>query len=112
MYSWATANYAGHTKKVTINAVILIAYGASNIIGPLTFTGQTAPEYIPAKVAIMVTLALACVATLILRQMYVWENNKRDRQAAASSQTHLEDIEFMDLTDKQNQEFRVSLARF
>lgn len=27
MYSWAAANYAGHTKKVTINAIILIAYG-------------------------------------------------------------------------------------
>lgn len=41
MYSWAAANYAGHTKKVTINAIILFAYGTSNIIGPLTFTGQT-----------------------------------------------------------------------
>ena len=107
MYSWAAANYAGHTKKITINAIILIAYGASNIIGPLTFTGQTAPDYIPAKAAIMATLALAVVSTLVLRQWYVWENKNRDRQAAASGLVHQQDIEFMDLTDRQNPEFRV-----
>ncbi|RFU34509.1 hypothetical protein B7463_g1801, partial [Scytalidium lignicola] len=105
MYSWAAANYAGHTKKVSINAIILFAYGASNIIGPLTFTGYTAPEYIPAKVAIMACLALAIVAAIILRYWYVWENKRRDRRAAAEGYVHVQDIEFMDLTDKQNPEF-------
>ncbi len=67
MYAWAAANYAGHTKKITINALILMAYGAANIIGPLTFTGQTAPNYIPAKAAIMATTSLAVLLTLLLR---------------------------------------------
>lgn len=105
IYSWAAANYAGHTKKVTINAIILFAYGAANIIGPLTFTGQTAPDYIPAKVAVMVTLALAVVMTFALRLVYISDNEKRD---AAVGVPHVQDIEFMDLTDKQNPEFRVS----
>ena len=108
MYAWAAANYAGHTKKITINAIILAAYGASNIIGPLTFTGQTAPAYIPAKAAIMATLALGVVSTLILRQWYVWENKRRDRRAAAEGLTHVQDTEFLDLTDHENPEFRVS----
>jgi len=107
MYSWAAANYAGHTKKITINAIILFAYGASNIIGPLTFTGQTAPNYIPAKAAIMACLAFAVVVTIALRQAYVWENKKRERQAVGIA--HVQDIEFMDLTDKQNREFRVRI---
>ncbi|OAG39523.1 hypothetical protein AYO21_06167 [Fonsecaea monophora] len=106
MYSWAAANYAGHTKKITINAIILFAYGASNIIGPLTFTGYTAPEYIPAKVAIMACLSLAIVTALILRFWYAWENKRRDRLAAAEGYVHVPDTEFMDLTDRQNLEFR------
>ncbi|KAK5133554.1 hypothetical protein LTR08_007593 [Meristemomyces frigidus] len=110
MYSWAAANYAGHTKKTTINAIILAAYGASNICGPLTFTGATAPQYIPAKVAIMASLALAVATTLVLRFLYMKENKVRDRRAVESGgQGHVEDIEFMDLTDKENPEFRYAL---
>jgi hypothetical protein len=110
MYSWAAANYAGHTKKVSINAIILIAYGASNIIGPLTFTGFTAPQYIPAKVAITVCLAVAIVAALVLRFVYVWENKRRDGAAAEVGYVeHVHDSEFMDLTDKQNPAFRYAL---
>lgn len=109
MYSWTAASYAGHTKKVSINAIVLMAYGASNIIGPLTFTGYTAPDYVPAKVAIMVCLAVAIVATLVLRYWYVRENTKRNREAAAVGYVHAQDTEFMDLTDKQNPEFRYAL---
>ncbi|KIW72454.1 hypothetical protein PV04_00645 [Phialophora macrospora] len=109
MYSWAAANYAGHTKKICINATILFAYGASNIIGPLTFTGYTAPDYIPAKVAIMACLSLAIVTVFVLRYWYVWDNKRRDRVAAAEGYVHVPDTEFMDLTDKQNPEFRYAL---
>ncbi|KAJ9602289.1 hypothetical protein H2200_013144 [Cladophialophora chaetospira] len=109
MYSWAAANYAGHTKKICINATILFAYGASNIIGPLTFTGFTAPQYIPAKVAIMACLSLAIVTALLLRYWYLAENKRRDRAAAAEGYGHVANNEFMDLTDKQNSEFRYAL---
>jgi hypothetical protein len=109
MYSWGAANYAGHTKKVSINAIILIAYGASNIIGPLTFTGFTAPEYLPAKIAIMVCLAIAIVATLVLRFVYVWENKRRDRVIEAGNNENVHDSDFMDLTDMQNPAFRYAL---
>lgn len=111
MYSWAAANYAGNTKKVTINALVLAAYGASNIIGPLTFTGSTAPQYVPAKVAIMATLALASCATLVLRWLYVQENKTRERSALTEGDSDdVRDIEFLDLTDKENRKFRVSLT--
>ncbi|KAB5554378.1 hypothetical protein GE09DRAFT_1120729 [Coniochaeta sp. 2T2.1] len=56
-----------------MNAIILIVYGASSIIGPLTFTGFTAPQYIPAKVAIMVCLTVAIATALLLRFTYVWK---------------------------------------
>ncbi|KAI9747657.1 MAG: hypothetical protein M4579_007421 [Chaenotheca gracillima] len=107
VYSWVAANYAGHTKKVTMNAVLLMSFCLGNIIGPETFQDGDAPEYIPAKIAIVVTSAVAVVLTLILRFMYQMENKKRDRLMSGAG--HTEDVEFLDLTDRQNPEFRYSL---
>ncbi|KAH0135782.1 MFS general substrate transporter, partial [Aureobasidium melanogenum] len=42
LYSWVGANYAGHTKKVTMNAILLISFCLGNIIGPLTFRAADA----------------------------------------------------------------------
>ncbi|KAI4917328.1 hypothetical protein J4E90_003835 [Alternaria incomplexa] len=40
-----TANTAGHTKKVTVNALVFIAYCISNIIAPQFFKADQAPLY-------------------------------------------------------------------
>lgn len=47
---------------------------------------------------------MAIVATIVLLVYYRWQNNKRDRDAAG--QDHKRDIEFSDLTDLENKEFR------
>ncbi|CAI0645144.1 unnamed protein product [Colletotrichum noveboracense] len=109
LYSLVGANYAGHTKKVTMNATLLICFCVGNIIGPLTFTGESAPEYIPAKTAIIVTCGLAMVFTLMLRFYYVWENKRRDNLVRAGQLGHLKDVEFSDMTDRLNKEFRYTL---
>jgi hypothetical protein len=111
MYSWAAANFAGHTKKVTINAILLMSFCVGNIIGPLTFQpdGHTPPEYIPAKIAIMATGLLAIAAVLVLLGLLWRENRKRDQEEReAGGYEHVVDSEFMDRTDKQNKEFRYS----
>ncbi|KAK8055185.1 hypothetical protein PG993_000412 [Apiospora rasikravindrae] len=104
MYSYAGANYAGHTKKVTMNAIVLISFCAGNIIGPLTFRDEDAPEYIPAKIVMVVTTASAAVLTGVLMLYYRWENMRRDRLYA--DEAHTENSEFFDLTDRENHEFR------
>jgi hypothetical protein len=81
---------------------------------PLTFTSQSAPDYIPAKITIIVTCAVAVVLALTLRAYYMWENKRRDKLAATQQQGilgvgHLEDVEFADITDRQNKEFRYRL---
>lgn len=107
VYSWVAANFAGHTKKVTMNAIMLMSFCLGNIIGPLTFTSQSSPAYVPAKIAIIVTGAVAIMATSALMLKYRWENRKRD--ASGAVQGHVEDSEFMDLTDRQNPEFRYAM---
>lgn len=106
MYSIAGANTAGHTKKVTMNAVLLMSFCLGNILGPLTFRTEDEPEYIPAKIALVATQAVAIVFILALRFYYVWENGRRDKNMEGYD--HEENSEFLDLTDKENREFRVS----
>lgn len=121
LYAWVAANYAGHTKKVTMNAVVLMAFCAGNIVGPLTFRKDDAPDYLPAKVTIVVTLAVAIALVLVLRVGYAWENRRRDRLYAAGGEgggggvvgvERRENQEFLDLTDRENLEFRVSTFLF
>ncbi|POS76735.1 allantoate permease [Diaporthe helianthi] len=104
LYSYSGANYSGHTKKVTMNAVLLMSFCLGNIIGPLTFRGKDGPDYIPAKVAIVVTSAFACCTTALLMAYYKYENKRRDD--LVSEVVHQENSEFLDLTDKENLEFR------
>ncbi|CAL5870096.1 uncharacterized protein PFLUO_LOCUS4330 [Penicillium psychrofluorescens] len=104
IYSIASANIAGHTKKVTMNAVMLMSFCLGNILGPLTFRTEDAPDYIPAKIALVVTTAVAIIFSLLLKWYYAWENRRRDRRQ--EGQAHQEDSEFLDMTDRENPEFR------
>ena len=82
---------------------------AGNIIGPLTFTDSSAPSYIPAKIAIIVTCCVAMGLTLTLRTYYVWENKRRNSLVSKGELGHVIDVEFSDRTDKSNLEFRYTL---
>jgi sugar phosphate permease len=106
MYSIAGANVAGHTKKITMNAILLMSFCLGNILGPLTFRTQDEPDYIPAKIALVATISVAIVFVLLLRGYYGWENRRRDRRH--EGEMHVQNSEFLDLTDRENREFRVS----
>ncbi|OAL03728.1 MFS general substrate transporter [Phaeosphaeriaceae sp. SRC1lsM3a] len=105
LYSWVAANIAGHTKKVTMNAILLMSFCLGNIIGPLTFRQADAPDFVPAKITIIVTCGVAVVLTLMLRAYYVWENKRREQMDVG----RVANQEFLDLTDKENKEFRYKL---
>ncbi|KAK3112732.1 hypothetical protein LTR53_010680 [Teratosphaeriaceae sp. CCFEE 6253] len=108
-YSWVAANYAGHTKKVTMNAILLMSFCLGNIIGPLSFTPKSAPDYIPAKITIIVTCAFAACVTIVLVLYYGRENKRRDGLVQEGTLGHTKDVEFADMTDRDNKEFRYRL---
>lgn len=89
-----------------MNAIVLMSFCIGNIIGPETFRDKDAPEYIPAKLTIVVILAVAMVLTITLDLAYHLENRKRDREG---HQDLPQDFEFLDLTDKENRNFRYLL---
>ncbi|MCJ1388520.1 hypothetical protein MMC18_001367 [Xylographa bjoerkii] len=110
LYSWVAANYAGHSKKVTMNAVLLMSFCLGNIIGPETFQGKDAPNYIPAKITIVVTASVAIVLAIVLRFVLQAENRRRDREQAGEVVGERKaDQEFLDLTDWENRSFRYRL---
>ncbi|KAG5362762.1 putative transporter [Yarrowia sp. B02] len=104
--SSVASNTAGHTKKVTVNAILLIGYCVGNLIGPQTFRASDAPAYVPAKVSMVVLFCVAIALTGVIMLVNIRENKKRDDEGCFATTEQLEKIQCQDLTDKQNRYFR------
>ena len=106
-----TSNVAGHTKKITVNALYLIGYSVGNLIGPQTFIASQAPDYSGGEIAIVISLAFSSIFISWIYYNYWNENRRRDLLAAEGKLEvpHLENFEFADLTDKENVLFRYTL---
>ncbi len=89
-----------------MNAIVLMSFCIGNVIGPETFQAKDAPQYIPAKITIVAFMSVGILLTLLLDLLYHLENKKRDRQGEVAMPHN---YEFMDLSDKENQNFRYCL---
>lgn len=78
--SLVQANYRGVTKKMTMTALMFIAYCAGNIAGPQFFIAAEAPHYNTAFRAILVCYVLTAALALSLRVYLQAVNKKRDRE--------------------------------
>lgn len=83
-----------------------MSFCVGNVIGPETFQAKDAPQYIPAKVTIVAVLSFGIIITLALDALYHMENRKRDREGEVDMPHN---YEFMDLSDKENRNFRYLL---
>lgn len=104
LYQWTMANCAGHTKRAFASALVAGSFSVGNIIGPQTFQSHDAPEYRPAKIAVLATQAAAALLSVVLFFYYKWQNHRRDQTKSgvdAADQTR-----WAGLTDKQNHSFR------
>lgn len=111
IYQWTAANVSGHTKRAFSSALIAGSFSIGNIIGPQTFQARDAPDYKPAKEAVLGTQAAAALVSVVLYLYYVWANKKRDAttNAARTEESGDESVHTEDwagLTDKQNKHFR------
>ncbi|CBF84634.1 putative MFS transporter [Aspergillus nidulans FGSC A4] len=85
IFAWTGANFKGYTGKVTGCAFISAAFSIANIIGPQTFQARDAPEYLPAKVTIVVANAAAIAVSTALRLLYGSRNREAERLGALVS---------------------------
>jgi len=106
-----STNVAGSTKKVTVACIQTIAYTVGNIISPHTFRSKDAPRYLPAKISICIIYFLITVDLYVIRWLAVRENGKRDKEREEKRESYVveKNHEFLDLTDRENQEFRYSV---
>ncbi|KAH7913605.1 MFS general substrate transporter [Hygrophoropsis aurantiaca] len=122
--SWLGNVTAGHTKKVVTNAIMLSAYCVGNAAGPFMWEQQYKPRnHIPWTV-IGICYVICPLLLLLLRVMLARENRKRDAEPIDETydEMYIEritedgkrvevkvDKEFLDLTDRQNRDFRYVL---
>ncbi|KAI9816005.1 MAG: hypothetical protein M1827_001997 [Pycnora praestabilis] len=106
LLAWNASNIAGHSKKVTANALTLIAFCVGNILGTQTFQSYQAPGYISGKISIIATLSALCFVIVVLR-VYNDYLNKQNKKALAGlseeEKTEMKDkMAFADQTDRKN----------
>lgn len=121
--SWLNSVTAGHTKKVVTNAIMLSAYCIGNAAGPFMWKTQYKPRnHVPW--AVIGACYVACpVLLLVIRAVLVRENKVRDAEPVDDEEEYViekitedgkrvevkVDKEFLDLTDRQNRDFRYVL---
>lgn len=122
--AWVSQTTAGHTKKVTTNAIMLSAYCIGNAAGPFMWQAKYQPRnHIPW--IIIGVCYVACIFLIFaIRVLLSRENKRRDAEPVSEAYDNVyvtkidEDgnrvemnvsKEYLDLTDKQNRDFRYVL---
>ena len=95
--------------QVTMNATLLVPSCVGNIIGPLIFTGKSAPNYITAKLTIVVVSSAAIGFTLVFVLYYSLENKRSDKLAREGKVEYKKNIEVADINDRKNFNFQYQL---
>ncbi|CCK70061.1 allantoate permease family MFS transporter KNAG_0D03140 [Huiozyma naganishii CBS 8797] len=104
-----SANSSGYTKKWTVSSINLVAYAAANLAGPQCFIPRQAPGYQGAKTAMVVCYAVMIVILVTLLTLNMRENKRRDKLEAERGHQEIVNLEFSDVTDFENPNFRYTL---
>ncbi|KAK0466080.1 MFS general substrate transporter [Desarmillaria tabescens] len=122
--SWLSSTTAGHTKRITVNTIMLSAYCIGNAVGPLMWREKYKPRNRVPWIIIGVCVVFRIMTLLAIRYLLSAENRRRDaepvdtvyddvyieqlKEDGVMEKAHV-DKEFLDLTDKQNRDFRYVL---
>ncbi|OJA16288.1 hypothetical protein AZE42_10757 [Rhizopogon vesiculosus] len=83
--SWLTSITAGHTKRVTTNAVILSGYSLGNCLGPLMWLTQYKPRNRIPWIVIGICYLACPILLLAARFILARENKKRDAEPVSDA---------------------------
>lgn len=84
--------------------MVAASFAIANIIGPQTFQAHDAPQYIPAKITVLVAAVLTAATAIVLRLLLGYRNKTRKESPVETG----EEVEAMlsDMTDGENKSFR------
>ncbi|KAI1849521.1 hypothetical protein JX265_013636 [Neoarthrinium moseri] len=100
------SNVLGTTKKTTTNVILFVSMAAAYLVGPQVF--RDPPYYYRAKYATVGLWVASVVILMVLYYMNRRENDRRDKAQAVLAQEGIEavaNVEFLDLTDRENGNF-------
>ncbi|KAI0819031.1 MFS general substrate transporter [Irpex lacteus] len=122
--AWSAAVTAGHTKRTTMNAIVMIGYAVGNSAGPQYWKKEYQPRnHIPWAI-LSACWAATAVLMMVTRVYLARENKKREEEPYDASHDEVYitetredgtkeevrvDKAFLDLTDIENREFRYVL---
>jgi len=122
--SWVGMSTSGHTKRITVNGIVLIAYGIGNAAGPFLWQARYKPRNHVPFTTITVCSFVSALTLLLTRWYLASENKKREHEQPDTTYDEVYinvvdeggkqvekrvDKSFLDLTDNQNREFRYVL---
>jgi len=122
--SWLTSVTSGHTKRITTNAIMLIAYCVGNSVGPFMWQAKYKPRNRLPWIIIGICYVCCMALLLLIRFILSRENQLRDRETPDETYDNVYVVkgtvddkevevkvykEFLDLTDRQNRDFRYVL---
>ncbi|KAI0157101.1 putative allantoate permease [Hypoxylon sp. FL1284] len=106
LLSLVQSNYRGVTKKMTMTALLFIAYCTGNIVGPQLFIADEEPTYDTAFRAIMICYALVVLLAAILRVYLQLLNRMRQRDEGIEGNAGASGVvgggKVVDVADHQN----------
>ncbi|KAJ9602864.1 hypothetical protein H2200_012644 [Cladophialophora chaetospira] len=106
LLAWNASNIAGHSKKVTANALTLVGFCTGNILGTQTFQQSEAPGYKSGKIAIVACLSAQVCICFVLRYCNDHLNKKNQKILAEMSEEEKsivrEKLAYSDETDLRN----------
>jgi ACS family allantoate permease-like MFS transporter len=110
-----TSNIAGGTKRTVVSSLSLVAYCGGNMAGAQVFQTKDAPRYLTGTIACCACFGAQILLVIAWRLWYMYENRRRDRQAAEAGLSE-EDRERLgrqlgeqDVTDRNNPHFRYAM---
>ena len=112
--SWVGMSTSGHTKRITVNAVVLIAYSASNAAGPFMWQEKYKPRNKVPFAIISACSAASAFTLFVTRQYLAYQNKKRDDEAAARTTTEdkYDEVYITVMEDGKAVEKRVDRVRY
>lgn len=83
IYTWHVQNTAGDTKKKCTSAMVFIGMCTGNVIGPLLYSVDDAPEYRPGLISNLVMFVLVGVISLLIPMYLALLNKKHEKRREA-----------------------------
>jgi ACS family allantoate permease-like MFS transporter len=122
--AWISLSTAGHTKRICVNAAVMIGYAVGNASAPFMWKAQYQPRNHVPWLVIALGSAISAALLLVIRYILATENKRRDAiiESVQPEETYIVDVNekgeqvkvkvdrsFLDLTDGENQDFRYPL---